>query len=216
MTNVIQSIAIDKLIPHPYNPNQMSKANFKKLVRNIKLNGRYEPLVVRPCPDQPGSFQIINGHHRLQALLQLGYKQADAVVWDVDDEQTEIFLATLNRLGGSDIIDKKIALLAQLSKRMRARELAKLLPQTAKQIERLTSLKDSLRRASSIQYQESSITNPIVFFISDQQRQVVEDAISLATAYLAPQFTAESSASKKAAALTKIAEEYLAGRKEKT
>ncbi len=50
MNNSIQSIAIDRLIPHPDNPNRMSKANFDKLVRNIERSGRYEPLVVRPLP----------------------------------------------------------------------------------------------------------------------------------------------------------------------
>jgi ParB/RepB/Spo0J family partition protein len=220
MTNQIQSIPIDKLVPHPDNPNQMSKANFNKLIRNIKLSGRYEPLVVRPCPsDQVGGnlgyFQIINGHHRWQALIQLGYKEADAVVWDINDQQADILLATLNRLAGSDILDKKIALLTRLNRQMEARELAKLLPQTAKQIERLTDLKDSLHRASSIEHQVSSFANPLVFFVDDQQKQKIEKALSLATTYLAPHFTGGFSAIRNAMALTVIAEEYLVGRNEK-
>ena len=55
MANSIQSIALDKLVAHPDNPNRMSKANFAKLIRNIKRTGRYEPLVVRPCPDARGA-----------------------------------------------------------------------------------------------------------------------------------------------------------------
>ena len=100
MTNSIHSIALDKLDFHPDNPNKQSKVNFAKLVCNIERTGRYEPFVVRPSPKKTGCFQIINGHHRYHALAKLGYEAADAIVWDVDDEQTDILLATLNRLGG--------------------------------------------------------------------------------------------------------------------
>ncbi|MCJ7777311.1 MAG: ParB/RepB/Spo0J family partition protein [Sedimentisphaerales bacterium] len=223
MTNQIQSIDIEKLIPHPDNPNRMSKAIFTRLIRNIKLTGRYEPLVVRPHPERGGYFQVINGHHRLQALSELGQKKADAVVWDVDDQQADILLATLNRLAGTDIVDKKIALLGRLSTKIQPRELAKLLPQTARQIERLTNLKDSLNQACRVDFSPPSLTNPLVFFISDKQQRIIEEAMSLAQKYLTPksfdpahdEFIAGSSASRKAAALTAIAEEYLAVKNEK-
>ena len=141
MVNQVQSIALDKLVAHPDNPNRMSKAKFAKLIRNIERTGRYEPLVVRPCTQKPDCFQIINGHHRWRALRELGYKTTEALVWDVNDQDTDILLATLNRLGGSDILDKKLALLKRLNKSSfdgRTAKLAKLLPQTANQIRRLT------------------------------------------------------------------------------
>lgn len=209
MTNQIQSIAIDRFVAHPDNPNRMSKVNFAKLVRNIKLSGRYEPLVVRPCPPdpvggKPGFFQIINGYHRWQALTQLGYKEADAVVWNIDDHQADILLATLNRLGGSDVLDKKLALLARLNQRMETRELAKLLPQTAKQIERLGNLK-TLSIPAKIT--ASCFANPLVFFVNDKQQKIIEEALSIArqTQEL------KTKAARNAAALTEIAEAYLVG-----
>jgi ParB/RepB/Spo0J family partition protein len=208
MTNQIKSFAIDRFVPHPDNPNRMSKANFAKLVRNIKLSGRYEPLVVRPCPDKPNYFQIINGHHRWQALAQLGYKQVDAVVWGIDDQQTDVLLATLNRLAGSDVLDRKITLLARLNDNMQSRELAKLLPMNAKQIERLTNLKDSLQRASRIRHRELSFANPLVFFVNDRQQKIIERALSFA----GQAKELKTKAATNAAALTEIAEVYLAGR----
>jgi len=208
MNNEIQSIIIDRLVPHPDNPNRMSKANFTKLIRNIKLSGRYEPLVVRPCPDKPDYFQIINGHHRWQALVQLGYEQVDTVVWEIDDQQTDVLLATLNRLAGSDVLDRKIALLARLNDNMQSRELAKLLPMNAKQIERLTNLKDSLQRASRIEHRELSFANPLVFFVNDKQQKVIESALSFA----GQAKELKTKAATNAAALTEIAEVYLAGR----
>jgi ParB/RepB/Spo0J family partition protein len=219
MINKIESIAIDKLVAHPDNPNRMSKANFAKLVRNIERTGRYEPLIVRPCPGVPGSFQIINGHHRWQALAQLGYETADAVVWDIDDAQTNILLATLNRLGGSDILAKKLALLKKLTHQIQAKELAKLLPQTAKQIERLTHLK-----LPSAPAEPKPFATPCVFFLNDEQLADIEDALFLAclapapvtgatsaTSAAAKRATGSSSkAAKRATGLTKIARFFLA------
>lgn len=227
MTNKIQSISIDKFVPHPDNPNRMSKANFRKLVRNIKRTGRYEPLIVRPCPqnemkqqshDRKGvvdCFQIINGHHRWRALAQLGYKTADAIIWDVDDEQADILLATLNRLEGSDVLDKKLALLKRLNNRMQTGELAKLLPQTKKQIERLSQLTISDCRMtiekckSQIEFRKSKIfANPLVFFVNDKQQQIIEEALSI----VRQSQQEKTKAAKNAAALTIIARSYLAGR----
>lgn len=202
--NRVSTIAIDKLVVHPANANRMSKAGFAKLVRNIERTGRYEPLVVRPNGD---CFQIINGHHRWRALQQLGYKTADAVVWDVDDHETHILLATLNRLGGSDVLEKKLALLKRLNKRMKARELAKLLPLRAPQIERLTNLKPPTAPART---RAGRFAHPLVLFLNDAQQQIVKNALSLATksegvvAAKAP-----TSAAKKAAAITHMARHFI-------
>jgi ParB/RepB/Spo0J family partition protein len=198
MTNSIQSIALDKLEFHPDNPNKQSKVNFAKLVRNIERTGRYEPLVVRPCPNSEGRFQIINGHHRCHALTRLGCETADCIVWDINDEETDILLTTLNRLGGSDQLSKKLKLLKRLNRKMATGELAKLLPQTAKQIERLTHLK---KTAAPAKINTNSFANPLVFFVNDTQLEQIEKALSLVEEPKAKM----TKAAKRAMALTHIA-----------
>jgi ParB/RepB/Spo0J family partition protein len=205
MASAIQSIPLDKLVAHPDNPNRMSKANIAKLVRNIEQTGRYEPIMVRPHPQRGNYFQIINGEHRCCALAKLGYKTADCIVWDIDDEQTDILLATLNRLGGTDELGKKLELLKRLNKRMESGELSKLLPQTAKQIERLTNLKMPSTPAKTI-------ANPMVFFVNDAQQETIENALSLAQesrSEIVKMAYAKTKAAKRAAALAQIAGEFL-------
>lgn len=211
MTNQIQSISLDKLIPHPANPNKMSNATFAKLIRNIERTGRYEPLIVRqvsasPCPEnqRPSVFQIINGHHRALALKQLGKKQADCVVWDIDDDEANILLATLNRLCGQDALDKKLALLKRLSERVKTAELAKLLPQTKKQIQRLTSMLDT-RQCPSV---PAVSANPcsLVFFVSDEQQQVIETALNYAESM---RNRRQTKAARRASALSAVCQYYL-------
>jgi len=197
----ISSIPIEKLITHPDNPNRMSKRNLAKLVRNIERTGRYEPLIVRPYPHESGFFQVINGRHRRLALLELGYETVDAVVWDVDDTEADILLATLNHLAGRNVLDKRLALLRRLSGRIQVRELAKFLPQSASQIERLSDLKTPRGPAET---DSSSIANPMVFFVSDEQQQIIEKALSLAR-----QGTGEKTkAARNAAALTCVAKGF--------
>jgi hypothetical protein len=229
LANQIQLIPLDKLVPHPANPNRMSKANFAKLVRNIERTGRYEPLIVRTCKQQD-CFQIINGHHRALALKQLGKKEADAIIWDIDDDEADILLATLNRLCGQDILDRKLTLLKRLSEKMQTAELAKLLPQTKKQIEKLRQLAVGDCRLlidnSKLQIDNRNseiFLNPLVFFVSDEQQQVVETAINYAIsscvvreAYCGKEKatetirnTRQTKAAKRASALSAICQYYL-------
>jgi ParB-like chromosome segregation protein Spo0J len=175
MNEAITTIPLDKLVPHPDNPNHMSKVTFAKLVRNIEQTGLYEPLIVRPAPNQEGFFQIINGHHRCQALRQLGRETAHAVVWEIDDQQTDILLTTLNRLGGRDMLDKKLALLRRMTQRTAARDLARLLPHTATQIQRLTATAPMRRSAKA---GAGAFAIPIVFYVNVEQQQIIEEALA--------------------------------------
>jgi ParB family chromosome partitioning protein len=197
--NRVTSIPIGKLIAHPGNPNRMSQRNFARLVRNIERTGRYEPLVVRRHGDD---FQIINGHHRCRALQQLGYETADTVVWEVDDAEADILLSTLNRLGGSDVLEKKLALLDRINRNMHAREMAKLLPFTRSQIEKLKNIKIP---SAPAQINIKSFAVPMIFFLNDKQQRIVEQALSLARSTLAE----KTKAARSAAALTEMAQYFI-------
>ena len=202
MNAKVRHIPLAKLVPHPDNPNRMSRGNFAKLVRNIKRTGRYEPLVVRRHPDQRGCFQIINGHHRCEALKKLNRKSAQALVWDVDDEQTDILLTTLNRLGGRDILDRKLAILRRLNDRMSARELARLVPQTRGQLERLMARKPPAPRPIR---STDAFAVPLVFFVTRTQQRTIEAALDQAR--VADAITTR--AARRAAALTGLAKQTI-------
>jgi hypothetical protein len=205
MRTTIRQIPLDRLVPHPDNPNRMSRTNFEKLVRNIERLHRYEPLVVRPCPGRRGFFEILNGHHRCEALRRLGHPTAESIVWNVDDEQADILLATLNRLCGRDTLERKLNVLRRLCRRIPIRKLARLLPQTLGQIERLTAaqpLSQTTRRKADL------FATPMVFFVDDGQQSRIEEAISTA----ADLCDAQTRAARRAAALMRIATQFLTGK----
>ena len=107
---------------------------------------------------------------------------------------------------GTDKLDKKINLLKRLNKSMEAGKLAKLVPQTAKQIEQLTNLKMPSRPAEA----EGFFSNPMVLFVNDGQREVIEKALSAAEG------GEKRKALRRAAALAQVAEDFLENSELKT
>ena len=80
-------VPLDDLSPHPLNANVMSDDLREKLRAHIKRTGRYPHLIVRPHPNKPGRYQVLDGHHRLTVLRDLGHATARCDIWDVDDRE---------------------------------------------------------------------------------------------------------------------------------
>jgi len=198
-TSIIR-IPLEKLLPHPENPNRMSKQTFEKLKTHIKQTGNCEPLIVRKHPEIENHFEIINGHHRADALRQIGETFADCVVWNVDDDQARVLLATLNRLGGKDELAAKIELIKNLSEKFNIKELAKLLPDTKQAIEKL---KDITKPLPGIADNSKLFLNTLVFLLDDAQIKIVESALQ-------KEMPASGGKSEKLAqAITIISQKYL-------
>jgi ParB-like chromosome segregation protein Spo0J len=206
----ITRIPLDKLLPHPENPNRMAKANFEKLKRHIKQSHNYEPLIVRKHPEIQDSFQIINGHHRAEALKQLGETFADCVEWDIDDDAARLLLATLNRLGGKDELSAKASLYKNLSIKFSVKELVKLLPDNKQTIEKL---KDITKPLAGFADSSKAFLNTLVFFLDDEQIETVEAALEKAISAdgaTCPEQGRRKS-EKQAKAITVISKHYLKG-----
>jgi hypothetical protein len=199
-TTIIR-IPLDKLLPHPENPNKMSKQNFEKLKRHIAQSRKYEPLIVRKHPEIKKHFEIINGHHRANALKELGETFADCVEWDVDDEAARLLLATLNRLGGKDELNAKASLYKNLSIKFSVKELTKLLPDSKQAIERLKDITKSLPQISD----SKAFLNTLVFFLNDEQMKTVEAALEKTMP------ADGTKAERMAKAITVISKHYLKG-----
>src|SRR3972149_6444463 len=77
--------SLDLLPPPPLTSNVMPEDLREKLKAHVRRTGRYPFIVVRPHPDEPGCFQVLDGHHRVDVLRELGYTEARCAVWQVDD-----------------------------------------------------------------------------------------------------------------------------------
>jgi ParB family transcriptional regulator, chromosome partitioning protein len=139
----IELIDLNLLRPHPLNSNVMAEPLLAKLAGHIARSDRYPPVVVRPLKEDSGAnYQILDGHHRIEALRRLGRPRARCVVWDVDDDEAMLLLATLNRLQGRDDPHKRAALLADLSEAFDPSALVTLLPEDRAALDALLTLND--------------------------------------------------------------------------
>ena len=86
----IQNIAIDKIIPYWNNARNNSKA-IKPVEESIKKFGFNQPLVVDK------NLEIIVGHTRYFALLNLGYKEVPCIVADLDEEKARQYRIADNK-----------------------------------------------------------------------------------------------------------------------
>jgi ParB-like chromosome segregation protein Spo0J len=180
-------VALDDLMPHPLNANSMPADLQEKLRAHIKRTGRYPFLVVRPHPEQHGKFQVLDGHHRVAILRELGHTEARCDVWAVDDHEARLLLATLNRLQGQDVPIRRAELIHELLGEMSADDLAGLLPETDKQLEELHALlefpADDIARMLDEQATEAEKVLPRVmsFVVTPDQEQLIEQAVEAAS-----------------------------------
>lgn len=178
-----KEIMIDLLVPHPENCNRMEAQTREKVKRHIMRTGNYEPLTVRPHPDEIGKFQVINGHHRLVVLKELGHETVTCTVWDIDDEQTRLYLATLNRLAGKDIPERRAVLLEKLLGSFEVPDLSKLLPDSRKQLEEISRMAklelEKLKPFDRLAKIRMDIPVMLNFMLSEPEAAIVNEALDL-------------------------------------
>lgn len=183
-TGRLVRVPLEKLLPHPANPNVMSDELLEKLAANIALEGDYEPLTVRPHPSEKGCHQILGGHQRKIVLEGLGHTHALCYIWPCDDQTALRLLVTLNRLEGQDEPLKRAELLKELAALASPEELAALLPEDAASIRRtidmldldLDALLDSLTKEAG----PASEWRAVTFAVTEDDEQEIERAVATA------------------------------------
>jgi ParB-like chromosome segregation protein Spo0J len=180
-------VPVDDLLPHPLNSNVMAPELQAKLKAHIGRTGRYPFVVVRPHPDEPGKFQVLDGHHRVLILREIGHTEVRCDVWQVDDREARLLLATLNRLQGQDQPLRRAQLIHELLGEMSLGDLSGLLPESDRQIEELHSLLEFPAEAIAAQLdadaQEAERVLPRVmtFVVTPEQEQLIDRAVELAS-----------------------------------
>ena len=175
-------IPLENLRAHPMNANAMSDAMLDKLTAHMRRGGRYPPLIVRPMPGDPdestGLYQLLDGHHRWAALNRIGHTHAHCVIWDVDDEQAAILMATLNRLEGHDDPHRRAALVGELHERFErtVKQLGDLLPESTHEVDKLLALRRETPRPAAPK-PLSDMPAAVHFFLSGEDRQRLNTAL---------------------------------------
>jgi len=94
-TQVVVSVALCHLYPHPHNPRGVvNPTSVQELADSIKEKGILEPLIVVRHPGKPDGFLIVAGHRRRATAELAGLVEASVILRDYSPvEQEEVMLA---------------------------------------------------------------------------------------------------------------------------
>ena len=91
----VTTIPIDKITDFKGHPFHVTMdEDMAKLIDSIKENDMLMPALVRPKED--GTYEMISGHRRKFALSQLGRKEMNVIVRNLDDDQATILMVDSN------------------------------------------------------------------------------------------------------------------------
>ena len=84
----IDYIAIERIVPNPHQPRQyFDPGAIEALGRSIKQDGLMQPIVLRPSPDDPATYELVAGERRWRAASAVGIPRLPAIVKDLTDRQ---------------------------------------------------------------------------------------------------------------------------------
>jgi hypothetical protein len=90
MSAKMMKIDIKKIDPNPYrdfNLYPVTEEQVAELMQALKDTRDFGVIAVRPSPEGDGRYQQVFGHHRLEAMKRLKYKEVDCKVEDIDEDQ---------------------------------------------------------------------------------------------------------------------------------
>ena len=91
----VTTIPIDKITDFKGHPFHVTMdEDMAKLIDSIKENDMLMPALVRPKED--GTYEMISGHRRKFALSQLGRKEMNVIIRNLDDDQATILMVDSN------------------------------------------------------------------------------------------------------------------------
>lgn len=123
----LQAIKITDIVPNDYNPNVVDDAKMLQLKKSIIRDGYIQPIVVRPHPEMPGIFVVVDGEHRWTVLKELNYDVIECVVVDREEPEAMIETVNMNNLRGSFDNFRLAEVILSLSQRYSEEELTDLL-----------------------------------------------------------------------------------------
>lgn len=181
----MSQIELTRLEADPRNANICDADTLAKIEGNIQRTGLCPPLIVRKHPSRKSKYIVIDGHHRLQILKRLGWKKVECQIWDIDEKEAAVALATLNRLRGTDNPVKRAELFNELTQHFSLPDLAHIVPESPKDIQDLLALlkldTEVVEQAIEKQVNQEKETLPVPFgcLLSSAEHTLVERALGL-------------------------------------
>jgi ParB family chromosome partitioning protein len=114
--NQRRMIGIGQIVAGEFQPrHQFNDKSIEELSLSIQQHGLLQPILVRPKPGEPGTFEIVAGERRWRAAQKAQMHEVPVIIRDLDDTTT-LEIALIENLQREDLnpIDEARAL-AQLA-----------------------------------------------------------------------------------------------------
>ncbi|WP_112320863.1 ParB/RepB/Spo0J family partition protein [Oceanibium sediminis] len=86
--NAGDTLPIEMVIPNPNQPRRdFLEQDLDELAKSIERNGIIQPIVVRPAPDMPQTYQIVAGERRWRAAQRAKLHEVPVVIRSFSDEE---------------------------------------------------------------------------------------------------------------------------------
>ncbi len=90
-------IKIEKIIVGKYNVREKFEQEYlEEIKESLKIDGQWNPIIIRPIGN--GKYELISGHYRLQAAIELGWKEIEATVKDISEINADVLSLKTNLL----------------------------------------------------------------------------------------------------------------------
>lgn len=178
-------IPVEHLHPDLRNANHCNGETLAKIRGHIQRNQLCPTLIVRPHPTLSGQYMVIDGHHRLEIVKELGWEAVECQVFNIDDTAASVFLLTLNRLCGEDHPRKRAELMASLLTTVDIPTLAEWLPESPQEIEGLLALlhhdteEQEARLRAQLEAERKSLPVPLGFLVSADDATFIQETLQI-------------------------------------
>lgn len=78
----------------------------RRLLSSLAEKGQQVPIVVVALCEDPGRYQVIDGHKRVRLLQRLGQDTVEATVWDMTEAEALVLLRSLRAAEGETAIEQ--------------------------------------------------------------------------------------------------------------
>jgi ParB-like chromosome segregation protein Spo0J len=94
LKDLLKRVKLKDLNPAKYNPNEMDITERRLLKQSLEHYGYIENIVVNK------DYTIIDGHHRVEELIEAGTLEEDVVVLDLSKDEEKALNLALRRIKG--------------------------------------------------------------------------------------------------------------------
>lgn len=93
-------IKVGDIEPNPWNPNKTNSSQQQAIAESIDRYGQIAELLVRPHPEKPGLYQVIDGEHRLSELTKLDEFAFTNVIYGLSEVEAKKLTIIMNETRG--------------------------------------------------------------------------------------------------------------------